>query len=88
MNVEDLHQAILAAKHNHSQNTRNASDLASIIVAENGKSFNDAMGEVKYAASFVDWFADQSLRTDGTIIPSSNPSIRHLVVHQPIGLVA
>ncbi|KAI9627403.1 hypothetical protein H4Q26_017400 [Puccinia striiformis f. sp. tritici PST-130] len=107
MNVEDLHQAILAAKQSFSKYKsttaqdrretlkkfndlilKNASDLASIIVAENGKSFNDAMGEVKYAASFVDWFADQSLRTDGTIIPSSNPSIRHLVVHQPIGLVA
>jgi len=66
----------------------NADDLATLIVAENGKCWKDAMGEVKYAASFVDWFAEEALRTDGTIIPSSTPGLRHLVIKQPIGVVA
>jgi succinate-semialdehyde dehydrogenase/glutarate-semialdehyde dehydrogenase len=66
----------------------NAEDLARLIVAENGKCWKDAMGEVNYAASFVDWFAEEALRTDGTIVPSSTPGIRHLVIKQPIGVVA
>ncbi|PLW33495.1 hypothetical protein PCANC_16449 [Puccinia coronata f. sp. avenae] len=66
----------------------NAEDLATLIVAENGKCWKDATGEVKYAASFVDWFAEEALRTDGTIVPSSTPGVRHLVIKQPIGVVA
>jgi succinate-semialdehyde dehydrogenase/glutarate-semialdehyde dehydrogenase len=66
----------------------NAEDLATLIVAENGKCWKDAIGEVKYAASFVDWFAEEALRTDGTIVPSSTPGVRHLVIKQPIGVVA
>ncbi|OAV89184.1 hypothetical protein PTTG_09575 [Puccinia triticina 1-1 BBBD Race 1] len=66
----------------------NAEDLARLIVAENGKSWKDALGEVNYAASFVDWFAEEALRTDGIIVPSSTPAVRHLVIKQPIGVVA
>ncbi|MBW0478900.1 hypothetical protein O181_018615 [Austropuccinia psidii MF-1] len=66
----------------------NADDLAQIIVAENGKSWKDAQAEVLYAASFVDWFADEAIRTYGTIVPSSVAGHRHIVLKQPIGVVA
>lgn len=66
----------------------NADDLVTLIVAENGKCLSDAIAEVHYAASFVDWFAEETLRTDGSIIPSSTPGVRHLVIKQPIGVVA
>lgn len=66
----------------------NIDDLSRLIVSENGKSWNDAQAEVIYAASFVDWFAQESMRTYGDIIPSSTPGVRHLTIRQPIGVVA
>ena len=66
----------------------NAKDLARLIVWENGKSWTDAMGEVTYAASYVDWFAGEALRTDGHIVPCSLPGIRNFVIKQPVGVCA
>ncbi|WAR58729.1 hypothetical protein PtB15_10B68 [Puccinia triticina] len=55
---------------------------------ESRKSWKDALGEVNCAASFVDWFVEEALRTDGIIVPSSTPAVRNLVIKQPIGVVA
>lgn len=44
-------------------------DLASIITAENGKTIAEALGEVTYAADFIDWFAGAAPRTDGSVGP-------------------
>lgn len=64
----------------------NQDDLAKIIVLENGKPYNDALGEVKYAASFFKWFADIATTTTGNIINSSTNSKKILSIKQPIGV--
>ncbi|OAV95788.1 hypothetical protein PTTG_26520 [Puccinia triticina 1-1 BBBD Race 1] len=66
----------------------NAEDLGPLIVTESWKSWKDALGEVNYAASLVDWFVEEALRTEGIIVPSSTPAVRNLVIKQPIGVVA
>ncbi|WAQ80863.1 hypothetical protein PtA15_1A201 [Puccinia triticina] len=63
--------------------SKEAADLA-----ENGKSWKDALSEVNYVASFVDFFAKETLRTDGIIVPSSTPAVRHLVIKQTISIIA
>ncbi|CAH6719542.1 succinate-semialdehyde dehydrogenase [NADP(+)] [[Candida] jaroonii] len=64
----------------------NQDDLAKIIVLENGKPYNDALGEVKYAASFFKWFADLATTTTGNVINSSTNSKKILSIKQPIGV--
>lgn len=64
----------------------NQEDLAKIISLENGKPFADAYGEVTYAASFFQWFAEEAAHTTGDVILSSLPSSRILAVRQPIGV--
>lgn len=63
-------------------------DLARLIVWENGKSYTDALAESKYAASFIQWFAGEALRTHGQTIPCSLPGARNFSMHQPLGVVA
>ncbi|KAG0141982.1 hypothetical protein CROQUDRAFT_663131 [Cronartium quercuum f. sp. fusiforme G11] len=63
-------------------------DLTNLIVLENGKAISDARNEVKYAASFVDWFSAEALRTYGEVIPATISNQRNLVIKQPIGVVA
>lgn len=64
------------------------SDLANIITRESGKPINEAITEVKYASGFIEWFAEESLRSYGDVIPSPDPKSRYMVVKQPIGVVA
>ncbi|CAI5758838.1 unnamed protein product [Candida verbasci] len=64
----------------------NQEDLAKLCVLENGKPYADALGEVKYAASFFQWFSEEAPRINGDIIPSANPQNRILVLKQPIGV--
>ncbi|OAV96725.1 hypothetical protein PTTG_07678, partial [Puccinia triticina 1-1 BBBD Race 1] len=63
-------------------------DLGPLIVTESWKSWKDALGKVNYAASLVDWFVEEALRTEWIIVPSSTPAVRNLVIKQPIGVVA
>ncbi|KAJ1925259.1 succinate semialdehyde dehydrogenase NADP+ linked [Tieghemiomyces parasiticus] len=65
-----------------------AEDLAKIMTIENGKPLKEATGEVLYAASFLEWFSEEAKRIDGDIIPGGMPSHRHLVIKQPVGVVA
>ena len=66
-----------------------ADDLARIMVAEQGKPMVEAKGEVGYAASFVDWFAEEARRTYGEVIPSHNPDDSRLfALRQPVGVTA
>lgn len=65
----------------------NADDLARIITAENGKPLADSLGEVKYAASFFQWYAEEAPRIYGDVIPSSSNSKRIVTMKQPIGVV-
>lgn len=63
-------------------------ELAQLITAECGKPLAESRGEVAYAASFVEWFAEEGKRAYGEIIPTHNPGARIVVVKQPVGVVS
>lgn len=65
-----------------------ADDLATIMTAEQGKPLAEARGEVVYAASFFEWFAEEARRVYGEVIPTFAPDKRLLVLRQPIGVSA
>jgi succinate-semialdehyde dehydrogenase/glutarate-semialdehyde dehydrogenase len=66
----------------------NSEDLARLMTAEQGKPLAEARGEVSYAASFVEWFAEEARRAYGDIIPGHQSGKRLLVLKQPVGVVA
>ncbi|HAV3469520.1 succinate-semialdehyde dehydrogenase (NADP(+)) [Acinetobacter baumannii] len=66
----------------------NADELAFILTSEQGKPLAEAKGEILYAASFIEWFAEEAKRVYGDIIPSLYPDARIVVNKQPIGVVA
>ena len=66
----------------------NTEDLAAIMTAEQGKPMAEARGEVAYAASFIEWFAEEGKRAYGDVIPAHDKGMRLLVVKQPIGVTA
>lgn len=63
-------------------------ELARLMTAEQGKPLAEARGEVLYAASFVEWFAEEAKRVYGDLIPAPVNDRRLVVVKQPIGVVA
>lgn len=63
-------------------------DLAQIMTAEQGKPLAEARGEILYAASFLDWFAEEGQRVYGELIPPHRSDRRLLVMKQPIGVCA
>ncbi len=63
-------------------------DLAMILTREQGKPLAEAKGEIGYAASFVEWFAEEAKRVYGEIIPSHRADSRIIVIKQPVGVVA
>lgn len=63
-------------------------DLALIMTLEQGKPLAEARGEIEYAASFLDWFAEEGRRAYGETIPSHIPGRRLMTLRQPIGVVA
>ncbi|EPG5800236.1 NAD-dependent succinate-semialdehyde dehydrogenase [Acinetobacter baumannii] len=65
----------------------NADELAFILTSEQGKPLAEAKGEILYAASFIEWFAEEAKRVYGDIIPSPYPDARIVVNKQPIGVV-
>lgn len=62
-------------------------DLARLMTAEQGKPLAEARGEVGYAASFFDWFAEEGRRVYGEVIPAPAGDRRLLAIRQPIGVV-
>ena len=66
----------------------NIDDLGKLMTAEQGKPFTEAKGEVAYAASFIEWFAEEAKRVYGDTIPSPWNDRRLVVVKQPIGVCA
>ncbi|MFC0142108.1 NAD-dependent succinate-semialdehyde dehydrogenase [Erwinia mallotivora] len=62
--------------------------LGRLMTAEQGKPVKEAEGEVEYAASFIQWFAEQAKRANGEIIPPAKPGSRILATREPIGVVA
>ena len=66
----------------------NTEDLAVIMTAEQGKPLSESKGEIAYAASFIDWFADEAKRVYGDTIPQNARGRRILVQKEPIGVFA
>jgi len=66
----------------------NVEDLAIIMTAEQGKPLAESRGEIAYAASFIEWFAEEGKRVYGDIIPGHQADKRIMVLRQPLGVVA
>ncbi|WP_374528314.1 NAD-dependent succinate-semialdehyde dehydrogenase [Novosphingobium sp.] len=62
-------------------------DLARIMTAEQGKPLAEARGEIAYAASFIEWFAEEGRRAYGEVIPPHRADHRILTLRQPVGVV-
>jgi succinate-semialdehyde dehydrogenase/glutarate-semialdehyde dehydrogenase len=65
-----------------------ADDLAVIMTSEQGKPLAEARGEIGYAASFLEWFAEEGKRVYGEIIPTFRADARLMVLRQPVGVAA
>jgi succinate-semialdehyde dehydrogenase / glutarate-semialdehyde dehydrogenase len=63
-------------------------ELAAIITAENGKPTSESIAEVRYAASFLEWFAGEAVRVYGETIPATRPDQRITVTREPVGVCA
>jgi succinate-semialdehyde dehydrogenase/glutarate-semialdehyde dehydrogenase len=66
----------------------NQEDLAVIMTAEQGKPLTESRGEIAYAASFIEWFAEEGRRVYGDTIPGHQPDKRIVVIKQPVGVCA
>ncbi|MGK3129991.1 NAD-dependent succinate-semialdehyde dehydrogenase [Pantoea sp. C8B4] len=66
----------------------NQEALAQLVVQEQGKVLAEARGEVLYAASFIEWFAEEGKRANGKTIPSTKAGNLILTLKQPVGVVA
>lgn len=66
----------------------NADDLAKIMTAEQGKVLAESRGEINYAASFVEWFAEEAKRISGEVISAPKQNQKIITVLEPIGVVA
>ncbi|MEX0496067.1 NADP-dependent succinate-semialdehyde dehydrogenase [Raoultella terrigena] len=66
----------------------NQDDLARLMTLEQGKPLADAKGEIGYAASFIEWFAEEGKRVYGDTIPGHQADKRLIVIKQPIGVTA
>ena len=66
----------------------NQEDLAVLMTAEQGKPLTESRGEIAYAASFIEWFAEEGKRVYGELIPPHQSDKRLLVMRQPIGVAA
>jgi succinate-semialdehyde dehydrogenase/glutarate-semialdehyde dehydrogenase len=66
----------------------NADDLALLMTLEQGKPVKEAQGEIAYAASFVEWFAEEAKRIDGDVLQSPWTDRRIVVTKEPVGVCA
>ncbi|MGH8752232.1 MAG: NADP-dependent succinate-semialdehyde dehydrogenase [Burkholderiales bacterium] len=66
----------------------NQDDLAQLMTVEQGKPLAEAKGEIAYAASFIEWFAEEGKRVYGETIPYLQADKRLLVIKQPVGVCA
>lgn len=66
----------------------NQEDLAILMTIEQGKPLNESRGEILYAASFIEWFAEEGKRVYGDTIPGHQRDKRIVVLKEPIGVCA
>lgn len=71
----------------HALMIENIEPLAQLLSAEQGKPIGEARGEIAYAASFLQWFAEEGRRAYGDVIPPHQTDKRILVLRQPVGVV-
>ena len=81
------HRATILRKW-HDLMLENADDLAKILTTEQGKPLAEAKGEILYAASFLEWFAEEGKRVNGDTIPTPANDKRIVVTKEPIGVCA
>lgn len=62
--------------------------LAKVMTLEQGKPLGESRGEILYAASFIEWFAEEGKRVYGETVPASSPDKRILVIKRPVGVTA
>lgn len=72
----------------HDAQLDNERELAELLVRENGKPLAEAIGEIRYGASFLRWFAEEARRIYGEVVPSPWPDKRILVTREPVGVAA
>lgn len=72
----------------HDLMMENADDLALILTTEQGKPLAEAKGEIGYAASFLEWFAEEGKRIYGDTIPTPANDKRIVVTKEPVGVCA
>jgi succinate-semialdehyde dehydrogenase/glutarate-semialdehyde dehydrogenase len=65
----------------------NVDDLATILVAEMGKPFAEAKGEILYGAAYAEWYSEEAKRLYGDVIPGHQRDKRLFVIRQPVGVV-
>lgn len=63
-------------------------DLATILTSEQGKPFAEALGEIDYAASYVEFYAEEAKRISGEVLGAHRADARIMVLRQPVGVVA
>lgn len=66
----------------------NQEDLAVLMTSEQGKPLSESRGEIAYAASFIQWFAEEGKRVYGDVIPSPATDKRIVVTKEPVGVCA
>ena len=66
---------------------RDEAEIARLIAREMGKPVTEALGEVRYAASFIEWYAEEAKRVYGDIVPSQLPGKKLMVTQEPVGPV-
>jgi succinate-semialdehyde dehydrogenase/glutarate-semialdehyde dehydrogenase len=64
----------------------NLEDLALLMTREQGKPLAEARGEIRYAASFIEWFAEEAKRIAGDIVPHPEADKRIAILKQPVGV--
>nr|WP_040925074.1 NAD-dependent succinate-semialdehyde dehydrogenase [Saccharibacillus kuerlensis] len=72
----------------HALIIKHRDELARIMTLEQGKPLKEAAGEIDYANSFIQWYAEEGKRVYGETIPASSPNKRIWVTKQPIGVAA
>jgi succinate-semialdehyde dehydrogenase/glutarate-semialdehyde dehydrogenase len=65
----------------------NVDDLGELLTTEQGKPLAEAKGEIRYGASYIEWFAEEARRIYGDVIPGHSADKRILVIKQPVGVV-
>ncbi|XP_070822071.1 succinate-semialdehyde dehydrogenase, mitochondrial isoform X1 [Chaetodon trifascialis] len=68
--------------------TLHKEDLAKLITFESGKPMRESLGEIAYAASFLEWFSEEARRVYGDIVPSPAKDRKILLLKQPVGVAS